>query len=144
MVKYHFERKVAKGNPVAKRKSKTVPDQSMSIKEIIRRFTRGIPADVIQRPQVFVDQSEFDLERLSRLDATDKAYYAEQMRADNERIAGDLERARNEAVERMQERQKEAEKQARDASENTGKVDLLDNTLPVDTILTNRKLGGKK
>lgn len=69
MVKYQQP----KINYKKRRPSKTVPDQSLSIKEIVSRFVRGIPVDVQQREGVYVDQSDHDLEKLSRMDFAEKA-----------------------------------------------------------------------
>ena len=43
--------------------SETVPDESLSIKEILQRFVSGLPLDVARRPVVFgddIEQSEND------------------------------------------------------------------------------------
>lgn len=71
------------------RKSKAVPDQSLSIQEIVKRYVRGVPVDVVQRPAVYVEQSEFDLEQMSRMDFGEKAEYSAimQERADKMRNA---------------------------------------------------------
>jgi len=121
-------------------KSRTVPDQSMSIKELVRRFVRGIPADVIQREAVYVDQKDTDLEKLSRMDNCDKAYEALEMRAINERIIEEVE-----AMQRASEAKKQADEKARveKASGGAGIVSL-DNTMPVDTGLIPNQLGVSK
>lgn len=62
------------GGPVMK--SRTIPDQSLSIKEIVRRYVKGIPVDVVERTPVYCEQSEHDLEKLSRMDFGEKAEYA--------------------------------------------------------------------
>lgn len=59
------------------RKSRTVPDQSMTIQEIVKRYVRGIPVDVVKREPVYVDQNDHDLEKLSRMDFHEKAEYAQ-------------------------------------------------------------------
>lgn len=63
------------------RKGKTVPDQSMSIREIVKRFVRGVPVDIQQRQGVYVDQSEIDLEKVSRADFGEKAEMAQMFEA---------------------------------------------------------------
>lgn len=65
------------------RKSVCIPDQSMSVQEIVRRFVRGIPIDVKQREAVYVDQNDHDLEKLSRMDFGEKAEFA---RSEAERL----------------------------------------------------------
>lgn len=62
-----------------RRKSQTIPDQSMSIQEIVKRFVRGVPVDIVQREAVYSDQSEHDLEKLSRMDFGEKAEFARRM-----------------------------------------------------------------
>lgn len=62
-----------------RRKSRTIPDQSMSIREIVKRFVRGVPVDILQREAVYSDQNDHDLEKLSRMDFGDKAEYARRM-----------------------------------------------------------------
>lgn len=81
------------------KKSRVLPDQSMSIKEIVRRYVRGIPIDVVQREPVYLDQSEHDMEKLSRMDFGEKAEYAQVMAAEAERIKAE----HNEAVRRSEE-----------------------------------------
>lgn len=38
--------------------SETIPDESLSIKEILQRFVNGMPLDVARRPVVFGDDLE--------------------------------------------------------------------------------------
>lgn len=121
--------------------SKTVPDQSMSIREIVDRFVRGIPPDVVQRESVFVDQVDFDLEKLSRLDVTDKAYQSQLMQAENEQT---MERIRD-LAERSKERQEEqkAKEEASKSAPSASGIESLDNTMPDDTNLNDRPLPRK-
>ena len=120
-------------------KSQTIPDQSMSIHELVRRFVRGIPADVVQRKPIYTD-SDVDLEQLSRLDSTDKAYYAAQMKAENEANASEFERERAERKRESEERQR-ADQEAENASSGIGS---LDNTMPDDTQQKINELGVAK
>lgn len=134
------------------RKGKTIPDQSMDIKELIRRYVKGIPADVVQREKTFIDQGEQDLEALSRLDATDRAFTAQTMREDVERkhaIATDAMKL----VKDNEERQKAEREKRENQIERESGIDYLDNTMPDDTDLNSRPLlkrrsgnesGGKK
>lgn len=73
------------------RKSKTVPSQSMSIQEIVRKYVKGIPVDVQQRNGVYVDQNEVDLEKLSRADFGEKADYAAEMKQRQEEYIASVE-----------------------------------------------------
>lgn len=82
-----------------RRKSRCIPDQSMTIKEIVSRYVRGIPVDVVKREPVYVDQNEHDLEALSRMDFGEKAELAERMRADGEAFQARLQEARTKASE---------------------------------------------
>lgn len=68
------------------RKTQTIPDQSLSIREIVRRYVRGIPVDVVQKQEVYIDQSDADLEKLSRMDFGEKAEYAEMLRQQSAQV----------------------------------------------------------
>lgn len=72
-----------------KRKRKLIaqPNKSMPISEIVRRFSRGLDAGVNAALTSNHPDSELDLERMSRMDRLDKAFTADDMRRDNERIA---------------------------------------------------------
>lgn len=113
------------------RKSKTVPDQSMSISEIVRKFVRGIPVDVVQRQGVFVDQNEHDLEKLSRMDFAEKSELASEMREHTEQVVTDIE-------ERKQRAKKVKEQKAKESEQSSAGIGSLDNTMPVDTKVTTK------
>lgn len=51
-----------------KRKSMAIPDQSLSIQEIVKRYVRGVPVDIVQREGVYLDQDELDMEKMTRED----------------------------------------------------------------------------
>lgn len=112
-----------------KNKSMTIPDQSMSIDEIMKRFVRGIPVDVVQRQGVFVDQNDHDLEALSRMDFADKAAMADELAANAEAITEGLKR--KEQAKRAT-KQKAEEEATHKAASGSG-IGSLDNTMPVDT-----------
>lgn len=98
------------------RKSKTIPDQSMSIQEIVKRFVRGIPVDVVQRDPVYIDQEEDDLERLSRMDFGEKAEYAAALAERNARVQAELAEAeRNESEAKQKAAKEAAEKSEKEA-----------------------------
>lgn len=123
-----------KSKPV---KSQTKPDDSMSIKELVRRFLKGIPADVIQRQPVYDSESSFDLEKLALLEPADRAFMADEMKRLNEANRAELERMYDEAQARKKERG-----EAKDAEESAQSgIEDLDNTMPDDTNLKNSKLG---
>lgn len=116
------------------KKSMTIPDQSMSIQEIVKRFVRGIPVDVVQRKGVYIDQSDHDLERMSRMDFGEKAALADEMRGQADSILNQLK-----ADERTQKEKKaKAVKDAKEARAAKAGIGMLDNTMPVDTKLTTK------
>lgn len=94
----------------ARRKSVTIPDQSLSIQEIVKRYVRGIPVDVQQRPQVYVDQQDDDLEKLSRMDFGEKAEYAAMLAEQARKLSDDFEEMKRSAVERKAARLEEEKK----------------------------------
>lgn len=115
------------------RKSKTVPNQSMTIQDIVSRFVRGIPIDINIKPGVYhPDNNEHDLNKMSNLDTVDKAFLATEMREKNEQIKADIE---------ANERAKAEEKQAKDEAElselkqraQQTSIENLDNTMLGDT-----------
>jgi len=74
----------------------TVPDQSMTIPQILDRFTRNLPVGGKTNKPVYVDQTSFDLEALGRMDFHEKAEFAAEMaaRAKEIQLALDAEAAR--------------------------------------------------
>lgn len=114
-------------------KSKTVPDQSMSIHELVRRFVKGIPADVEQRRSVYnPDNNEVDLEKLGRLDPADKAYEAASMHAQNEATKSEIKRLYDEDARTRKEEQREQREADQGKHDGSG-IGSLDNTMPHDT-----------
>lgn len=73
---------IANPQPYAGRKPggkrEVVPDQSMSLEEILSRFTRGEAVNVGK--DVNYHESNDDLEKVSRMDLVDKAEYSEKLR----------------------------------------------------------------
>lgn len=122
------------------RKVLTIPDQAMSIQEIVKRYVRNLPVDVIQREGVYLDQSEFDFEKMSRADFGEKARMADEFAA----RAADVEAEYNERVTEEREKQEAAKKSAKSRDERGAGIDSLDNTMPDDTSLGSNKLGAKK
>lgn len=103
------------------RKSVTIPDQSLSIQEIVKRYVRGIPVDVLQRKGVYVDQSDEDLEMLSRMDFGEKAAYAQTLAERANRLASDYNEAvRRSEEERAEEKNKQADEAAKLAAQSNG------------------------
>lgn len=112
-----------------KRKSVTIPDQAMSIQEIIKRYVKGIPVQLTQREETYIDQEEYDLEKLNRMDFADKSALADELRDKAEAQKSDL-IARDEA--RRNKRKKERESASKPAQEG-GHSKPLDITMPDDT-----------
>lgn len=102
------------------RRSIAIPDQSLSIQEIVRRFVRGIPVDVIQRTPIYNDQSGHDLEKLSRMDFGEKYEYAQAMAAQAAQLKSDLDEAVRSArrVAQAEQAQKKAEAAIKAAKAN--------------------------
>lgn len=73
-----------------KRKGMAVPDQSLSIQEIVKRFVRGVPVDIQQREGVYLDQDEVDMEKLTRADFGEKHDMAAHYAASAERMKDEL------------------------------------------------------
>lgn len=130
MLKDKFKRK---SSTFVNRKSQTVPNQSMTIKDIVERFLRGLPVDVNIKQGVYhPENNDHDYNKMSNLDTVDKAYLATEMREKNEQISREIE---------ANERAKAEEKKAKDEAElselkaraqQTG-IEYLDNTMPDDT-----------
>lgn len=111
------------------RKSMTVPDQSMSIREIVKRFVRGIPVDIVQRHPVYLDQSDHDLEKLSRMEFGEKAELASQL-GDH---AAELQREHNDKVRQRAEEEATAKAQRLKERQAKKHSSTLDNTMLNDT-----------
>lgn len=112
-----------------KRKSQTVPDQALSIREIVQRYVKGIPVDVIQREGVYVDQQEHDLEKLNRMDFGDKAAFAADLKERNQAI---VEQAQATVEAKRKKERLRAKRERQKATTGPG-IGKLDNTMPVDT-----------
>lgn len=97
------------------RKSQTIPDQSMSIQEIVKRFVRGIPVDIVRREGVYVDQHDHDLEKLSRMDFGQKAEYAQALADRANRLQADLKEQKASYDERKANEAKAAADKAQEA-----------------------------
>lgn len=103
----------------------TVPDQSMSLKEILQRFVRGEPVPVGRDVQYH--ESEDDLEKIAHEDLVDQAEFHEKQvetqktyvreQKAREQKERDAVRARLEAEERDK-----LEKQARDRADKDSKL----------------------
>lgn len=92
------------------RPSQTVPDQSMSVDEIVKRYVRGVPVDLAHHEKVYYDQEEMDLEKVSRLDFDQKAELAAEISARREAMI-------REARERKAEAQRKAKSEQTERKE---------------------------
>lgn len=108
--------------------SQTIPDQSLSINEIVARFTRGIPVDTQVKRPVYADQNDYDLEKLSRMDFAEKAQLAGEMRENAEQRIAELRDAHsesnelaNEDEEQPKSRKRSSAKKPSDEQEDTSK-----------------------
>lgn len=120
-------------------KSETQPNQSMSLKEMVKRFVRGIPVDMVRREGVFMDHENTDFEKLSRMDFAEKIEYAEQY--------GKRAQEMEQALKERQDRHDEAERRKKDEaikppapkkSARKAGIENLDNTMPDDTTTGNQ------
>jgi len=67
--------------------SLTIPDQTMSIRTIIERYTRGLPISASQNIPMFQDGEEFNpMPDSERLDLHDRMEFAQQARQELEEI----------------------------------------------------------
>lgn len=119
------------------RKSMTIPSQTMSVSTIIDRFTRNLPIGVIQREAVYIDQGELDLEKLGRLDFPDRAFKAQELKAESDWMRERLQADEQEKNERERKR-REALKDNQNKGRQGPGIDTLDNTMPNDTSKTTK------
>lgn len=93
--------------------SKTVPDQSLSVQEILRRYARGLPLSDVKTPIYDGDENNFP--DLSKMDLADREAYLDEQVERLQALKDDL-KARSKAIKEKQaedlKKQKEAEKQA--------------------------------
>lgn len=75
----------------------TVPDQSLSVREILSRYSRNVAVDVKNYQGVYVDSDE-DLEKVNRMDFGDKKAYADHLKEESERTISALKEAQAEAA----------------------------------------------
>lgn len=60
--------------PGVKRLSKTIPNQSMTVREMIIRFASGLPISGSKRPDIFSDDAE-DMPNIDRMDHVERENY---------------------------------------------------------------------
>lgn len=100
--------------PYVKRKKLTVPNQSMSLQEILQRFTRGEPLPIGN--EVSFHESDDDLEKVKTMDLVDRETYVDHLKQ-TQKDFEKQERRRSEKIQRdavekakkeLQEEQKQA------------------------------------
>lgn len=69
---------------VTTEKKMVVPNQSMSLEEILSRFTRGEPLE-IGRDGAFDEEGDDDLEKVSHMDLVDKEEYVDKLKQTKKR-----------------------------------------------------------
>lgn len=57
------------------------PDMSISLEEILRRFTRGEPLEIGRDGLQYDDDGDVDLEKLKHMDLVDRQEFAEKLKA---------------------------------------------------------------
>lgn len=67
-----------------------IPNQSMTMKEVIERFVRGLPLDIKEKPKIYLEQNDYDFEKMSGLDPTEKAYQATEFEAQAEALSEEI------------------------------------------------------
>lgn len=92
--------------------SDTVPDQSLTVKDILFRFSKGLPLDNLERPLVYGDSSEqhednFDVHPSNQF-GMDYVDVMEAQRANVAKLSEFTERLKNANDEQNDEREKEA------------------------------------
>lgn len=113
--------KPSKGVDFSKEVDIVVPDESMSLEEILKRFTRG-EAVAAGHETEFDNDSEIDMEKLRNADLVDKAEMADQMKEVQKRF-DEQEKARKDALnlEKSEASKKAEEKRIRIAARKLAK-----------------------
>lgn len=84
---------IVKGQDLSKQKVVTVPKQSMTLKQIIDRYTRKMPVDVTMKDMVYEDRFE-DLDKMARADITYQLDYAAELKSRLNSTRADVEKHR--------------------------------------------------
>lgn len=67
-----------------------MPNQSMTMKEVIDRFVRGLSLDLKQKPKIYLEQNDYDFEKMSGMEPTEKAYQATEFKAQAEALSEEV------------------------------------------------------
>lgn len=106
--------KPALGADFSKEKVQVVPDQSLSLQEILTRFTRGESLE-IGREGNFHDSPD-DLEKIAHLDLVEREEYIESMKEIQKRYKEQEEARKKKAIDEEVKRLAEAELQKQKAA----------------------------
>lgn len=116
------------------RKVRTVPDQSLTVRDILYKFAKGLPVAQRVQESIFLDQDKYDMEALSRMSFDEKMEFADKLKAEAQQIkeAFEAKKVNDELAKRERERLEEAK---RFAEYRKAGIENLDNTMPDDTKL---------
>lgn len=103
-----------------------VPDQSLTLEEILRRFTRGEPLEIGRTDGVYDDEGEDDLEKVQHMDLVDREEFVDRLKETKKQFEKqEKQRAKDEkarldklAVEKLAADKLAAEKAAEKQSKN--------------------------
>ena len=77
--------------------SRVLPNQALTIKEILEKHIKGLPVDVKNYEGWYSEQNTFDLERIARSDFGDKFAMQELMRRRAEQLKTELDEQNDKA-----------------------------------------------
>lgn len=121
------------------RKGRAIPKQSMDLKEIVRRFIKRIPVEVSTQEPVYLDgYGDADMEKVDRLSTVDRAFHATEVAERTAILKKEADAKTDELVKENERIRLEKEEQER--SEREPGIDLLDNTMPDDTMSDNQQI----
>lgn len=101
--------------------SSTIPDQSYTVKELFKRFAKGLPIHQQQREAVFLgEENEVDLHKVALMDSMDKADLSADMAARNRETEQEILQAAKER--RDAKAAQEAAKAAEEAAKAAGQA----------------------
>lgn len=106
--------KPAQGADFSKEKVQVVPDQSLSLQEILTRFTRGEPLEIGR--EVNFHDSPDDLEKIAHLDLVEREEYIESMKEIQKRYKEQEEARKKKAIDEEVKRLAEVELQKQKAA----------------------------
>lgn len=123
------------------RRNNTLPNRAMSIETILEKYVRKMPIEVSNREKVYIDQDEYDFEKMSRMSFDEKFEMARDMEAKARQI--DLE-ARQRSETHANEEAERSEDQTGRTQSRASSIDNLDDTMLDDTGSEKRPVSKKK